>query len=103
MAPIGVGIIGLSADPTAWATAAHVPRLKSAPLNEKFKLVAVGTSSPQSAKKAAEAHGVSVDKAYSSAEDIANDKDVDLVVVSVKVCPFTLYNFLGRRDREMFE
>ena len=52
--------------------------------------MAVGTSSPQSAKKAAETHGVSVDKAYSSAEDIANDKDVDLVVVSVKVRPFTL-------------
>ena len=90
MAPIGVGIIGLSADPTAWATAGHIPPLKSAPLNEKFKLVAIGTSSPESAKKAAETHGVSVDKAYSSAEDIANDKDVDLVVVSVKVCPFTL-------------
>ena len=90
MAPIGVGIIGLSADPTAWATAAHVPLLKSAPLNETFKLLAVGTSSPQSAKKAAEAHGISVDKAYSRAEDIANDKDVDLVVVSVKVCAFTL-------------
>lgn len=90
MAPTGVGIIGLSADTTAWATAAHVPALKKAPLNEKFKLVAVGTSSPQSAKKAAEAHGIPVDKAYSSAEDIANDQDVDLVVVSVKVCLFTL-------------
>ena len=85
MAPIGVGIIGLSADPSAWATVAHVSPLKSAPLNEKFKLVAVCTSSPESAKKAAEAHGISADKAYSSAEDIANDKDVDLVVVSVKV------------------
>ena len=90
MAPIGVGIIGLSAEPTAWATAAHLSPLRSAPLNEKFRLVAVGTSSPESAKKAAETHGISVDKAYSSAEDIANDKDVDLVVVSVKVCPFTL-------------
>ena len=90
MAPTGVGIIGLSADPTAWATAAHLSPLKSPPVNEKFRLVAVGTSSPQSAKKAAETHGVSLDKAYSSAEDIANDKDVDLVVVSVKVRPFTL-------------
>ena len=85
MAPTGVGIIGLSVDPSAWATAAHVSPLKSAPLNEKFKLLAVGTSSPATAKKAAETHGISVDKAYSSAEDIANDKDVDLVVVSVKV------------------
>ncbi len=85
MAPIGVGIIGLSADPSAWATIAHSTPLKSAPLNEKFKLVAVGTSSSETAKKAAEAHGVSAEKAYSSAEAIAEDKDVDLVVVSVKV------------------
>ena len=86
MAPIGVGIIGLSADQSAWATSAHASPLKSAPLNEKFKLVALGTSSPETAKKAAEAHGVAADKAYSSAEAIAEDKDVDLVVVSVKVC-----------------
>lgn len=48
--------------------------------------MAVGTSSPETARKAAEAHGLSVDKAYSSPEAIADDKDVDLVVVSVKVC-----------------
>ena len=47
--------------------------------------MAVGTSSPETAKKAADAHGVAVDKAYSSPEDIANDGDVGLVVVSVKV------------------
>ena len=93
MAPIGVGLIGLSADPSAWATSAHSSPLKSAPLNEKFKLVAVGTSSPETAKKAAEAHGVSADKAYSSAEAIANDKDVDLVVVSVKVWSYVSYSF----------
>ena len=86
MSPIGVGIIGLSADQSAWATSAHSSPLKSAPLNENFKLVAVGTSSPETAKKSAEAHGVSADKAYSSPETIAEDKDVDLVVVSVKVC-----------------
>ncbi len=86
MSPIGVGIIGLSADQSAWATSAHLSPLKSAPLNEKFKLVAVGTSSPETAKKAAEAHGLSADKAYSSPEAIAEDKDVDMVVVSVKVC-----------------
>lgn len=36
-------------------------------------------------KAAAEAYGVSPDKAYCKPEDIANDKDVDMVVVSVKV------------------
>ena len=91
MAPIGVGIIGLSADQSAWATVAHASPLTTAPLNEKFKLVALSTSSPESAKRAAEAHGISADKAYSSADAIANDKDVDLVVVSVKVYSFILY------------
>lgn len=86
MAPIGVGVIGLSADQSAWATIGHSAPLKSSPLNEKFKLVAVGTSSPETAKKAAEAQGISSDKAYSSPQAIADDKDVDLVVVSVKVC-----------------
>lgn len=99
MAPIGVGIIGLSADQSAWATSAHSGPLKSAPLNEKFKLVAVGTSSPETAKKAAEAHGVSADKAYSSPEAIANDKDVDLVVVSVKVWSCVSYSLKGERCR----
>ena len=88
MAPIGVGIIGLSADQSAWATSAHSAPLKSSPLNEKFKLVAVSTSSPETAKKAAEAQGISADKAYSNPQAIADDKDVDLVVVSVKVCQF---------------
>ena len=92
MAPIGVGIIGLSADKSAWATGAHSAPLQSAPLNEKFKLVAVGTSSLETARKAAEAHGISADKAYSSAEAIAEDKDVDLVVVSVKVCYFVSHD-----------
>ena len=88
MAPIGVGIIGLSADKSSWATSAHIAPLRSAPLSEKFKLVAVGTSSPETAKRAADAHGVDEEKAYSSAEAIADDEDVDLVVVAVKVCGF---------------
>lgn len=103
MAPIGVGIIGLSAGQSAWATTAHAAPLKSAPLNEKFKLVALATSSPETAKKAAEAHGVEAHKAYSTAEAIADDKDVDLVVVSVKVCPLHFLRFLGRKDGKLVE
>ena len=64
--------------------------------------MAVGTSSPETAKKAAEAHGVSADKAYSSPEAIAQDKDVDLVVVSVKVCWFISYS-LPEGELEMVE
>ena len=83
--PITVGIIGLSASADAWAAAAHSTPLTTAPLNEKFKLVAVGTSSAETAKAAAEAYGLPLDKAYSDAEAMAADKDVELVVVSVKV------------------
>ncbi|KAI4099116.1 MAG: hypothetical protein L6R37_006109 [Teloschistes peruensis] len=86
MAPIRVGIIGLSADPTAWATLAHVGPIKEpSPLAKDFQLTALATSSPESAKAAAKAHGLPEEKAYSNGEDIAKDPDVDLVVVSVKV------------------
>lgn len=86
MAPIRVGIIGLSADPSAWATLAHVGPIKDpSPLAKDFQLTALATSNPESAKAAAKAHGLPEEKGYSNAEDIAKDPDVDLVVVSVKV------------------
>lgn len=84
MSPIRLGIIGLSADKSAWATAAHLTPLQSAPLSDLYTLIAVGTSRPETAKAAAKAYGLPEDKAYSSAEAIANDPDVDMVVVSVK-------------------
>lgn len=84
MSAIRLGIIGLSADKSAWAAAAHVTPLQSAPLSDLYTLKAVGTSRPETAKAAAKAYGLSEDKAYSSAEAIANDADVDMVVVSVK-------------------
>ncbi|KAL9603569.1 MAG: hypothetical protein Q9219_001072 [cf. Caloplaca sp. 3 TL-2023] len=81
-----LGIIGLSADQTAWATMAHVSPFKpDGPLAHQFKLTALATSNPDSAKVSAKAHGVPLEKAYSNPEDIANDPDVDIVVVSVKV------------------
>ena len=45
----------------------------------------MATSSTTTAKAAAKAYGISEKKAYGSPEDIANDKDVDMVAVSVKV------------------
>ena len=47
MAPIRVGIIGLS--PGQWSANAHLPYLQSP--NSKFKIVAVCNSSVESAKK----------------------------------------------------
>ena len=83
--PIRLGIIGLSAEQTAWATSAHVMPLKSPLLSDKYTITALATSSPESAKAAAKAHGVPESKAYHTPEAIANDPDVDMIVVSVKV------------------
>lgn len=80
--PIRVGVIGLSAKPDAWASVAHVGPLKS---NPDYELVALSASTPESAAAAAKAHGLPANKGYSSAEALAQDPDVDLVVVSVKV------------------
>ncbi|KAL8718460.1 MAG: hypothetical protein Q9225_004408 [Loekoesia sp. 1 TL-2023] len=81
-----LGIIGLSADQAAWATMAHVSPIKpGGPLADQYKLTALATSNPDSAKAAAKAHGLPLEKAYSNPEDIANDPDVDMVVVSVKL------------------
>ncbi|KAF2168553.1 hypothetical protein M409DRAFT_21304 [Zasmidium cellare ATCC 36951] len=80
-----VGIIGLSASDGTWAAGAHANPLKTLPLSDKYALKAVSTSSAASAAKSAERWGIASDKAYSSAEDIAKDPDVDLVVVSVKL------------------
>ena len=82
---IRLGIIGLSANPMAWATAAHVTPLKSSALSPHYKIVALGASSQDSAKKAAKAHGIPDNKAYSDPDALADDPDVDMVVVSVKV------------------
>lgn len=82
---IRVGIIGLSASPSAWATLAHVAPLRSPALSPYYTLTAVCTSSPESALAAARAHGVAAEHAHSDPEAMARDPEVDLVVVSVKV------------------
>ena len=83
---IRLGIIGLSADPQAWATMAHVASVKGS-LASQYTITAVATSTPETAKASAKAHGLHEDKGYSSPEDIANDPNVDMVVVSVKIIP----------------
>ena len=93
--PIRLGIIGLSADPQAWATKAHVGPLKSPALSGKYSITAVATSKPESAEASARSHDVAKEKAYSSPEAIAMDCDVDMVVVSVKVRIFTCHAEFG--------
>jgi predicted dehydrogenase len=80
--PIRVGIVGLSTNPAAWS-GVHLAAIKSNP--ELYTLVALSSSSPASAAASGKLHGVPAEKCYSSAEALAKDPEVDLVVVSVKV------------------
>ncbi|TVY48649.1 Galactose/lactose metabolism regulatory protein [Lachnellula occidentalis] len=81
MAPTRVGFIGLSK--VGWAPAAHLPYLQSSP---DYEIVAICNSTVESSQASIKAYGLpSSVKAYSNPEDIANDKDIDLVVCSVRV------------------
>jgi predicted dehydrogenase len=89
MAPIGVGILGLSETkiffaPGFWAVFAHVPSLKALP--NDYKIVAISNSTVESARRSIAANDLPPStKAYGSPEDLAGDPDVDLIVVSVRV------------------
>jgi predicted dehydrogenase len=76
--PIGVGIVGLSAT-GGWAAGAHLPALRAV---DGIVLRALAASSEASARAAGAAYGV---PAYTSVEQLADDENVDLVVVAVKV------------------
>jgi predicted dehydrogenase len=88
MAPIRVGIIGLSAKaatlgPGAWASIALLPTFQS---NPAFEIVALCNSSIEAAKRSVEWHKLPAStKVYGDVELLAQDPDVDLVVVSVQV------------------
>ncbi|KAI1122443.1 oxidoreductase [Nemania abortiva] len=94
MAPIRVGIVGLRPGPDGkpadslgigyWAAVVHLPALRA--LSEYYEIVAVCNSTVESAKQAIKQYGLPESaKAYGGAEEIANDPNVDLVVVSVNV------------------
>ncbi|KAF1842196.1 NAD-P-binding protein [Cucurbitaria berberidis CBS 394.84] len=94
MAPIRVGIIGLSSVTTnipgragtskdGWAASGHLPALLASP---NYEIVALCNTSVKSAQAAVERHGLpSTTKTYGDPEDLAKDPDVDLVVCSVRV------------------
>lgn len=77
--PIGVGIVGLSAN-GGWGGRAHLPALRAVPGYEVRGLTA---SSPEAAELSAAKHGVPL--AFSDVADLAGHDDIDLVVVSVRV------------------
>jgi predicted dehydrogenase len=87
MAPIRTAIIGLSGSATtSWASSAHLPYLLSARGREKYQIVALVNSSVEAAKRAIEVFKLPPEtKAYGNPQDVANDKDIDLVVVSTRV------------------
>lgn len=92
MAPIRVGIIGLSTiTPSAGAGytsgtwgLVHLASLSNSP---HYKIVALCNSTVEKARKSIEHNKLdpATTKAYGSPEDLAQDPDVDLVVVSVHV------------------
>lgn len=88
MAPIRIGIIGLAARkgemaPGTWAYTAHLPAFLSSPA---YEVVALCNTSEESARRAIEFHNLpSTTRAYGSAEQLATDPDVDMIVVSVVV------------------
>ncbi|KAL6876939.1 hypothetical protein J3F83DRAFT_430333 [Trichoderma novae-zelandiae] len=87
MAPIRTAIIGLSGNAiTSWASAAHLPYLLSARGREKYQIVALCNSSVEAAKRAIEVFKLPPEtKAYGDPQSVADDKDIDLVVVSTRV------------------
>lgn len=89
MAPIRVGLIGLGASsniatPGTWGVNAHLRSIQG--LSDEYEIVAVANSTVESAQRSIEVHKLPMStKAYGSAEDIAADPNVELVVVSVEV------------------
>ena len=78
MAPIRVGIIGLSKSAeTSWASSAHYPYLIAS--NGKYKINALCNSSKEAAQRAIENYKLpTTTKAYGNPQDLAKDPDVRL-------------------------
>lgn len=76
---IGVGIVGLTPG-RSWAARAHVPALRAL---DDYRLVGIANTTAESARAAAEA--LQIDRAFDSVHSLANDPEVDLVAVTVKV------------------
>ena len=64
--PVRVGIIGLGAREDLWACLAHLPALRAVP---GFEVTALSTSSPESAARSGEIHGVA--RTFGNGTDLA--------------------------------
>ncbi|ROW03818.1 hypothetical protein VMCG_05360 [Cytospora schulzeri] len=88
MAPIRIGIIGLSSSAvTSWASTAHLPYLLSVRGRANYSIVALCNSSLESAKKAIETYGLDSEKTkpYEDPVALAADPDIDMVVCCTRV------------------
>lgn len=87
MAPIRIGIIGLSSSAaTSWASNAHLPYLLSPGGQSKYQIVALCNSSVDAAKRAIAHYKLPAEtRAFGSPADIAADPDVQLVVCVTRV------------------
>jgi predicted dehydrogenase len=79
--PLGVGIIGASAE-RGWAKLAHVPAVQQL---IGLELVAVASGSQAKADAAAKAFGAKVGYGYGDGKDLIRDVNVDIVSIAVKV------------------
>ncbi len=77
--PLGVGIIGASAD-RGWAKLAHVPAVQQL---TGLELVAVASGSQAKADFAARTFGARA--GYANGKDLIRDPNVDIVTIAVKV------------------
>lgn len=88
MAPIRLGIIGLSSSAvTSWASGAHLPYLTSPRGLAKYQIVALCNSSVDAAKAAMKKYGLDPEttKAYGDPTALSLDPEIDLVVCCTRV------------------
>ncbi|KAK6226425.1 oxidoreductase family protein [Colletotrichum tabaci] len=87
MAPIRVGLIGLSANAkTSWAAEGHLPYLLSPRGRQHYTITALLNSSTGAAEAARDHYGLPGDiKVYGDPEALARDPDVELVVCNTRV------------------
>ncbi|KAF2106109.1 putative oxidoreductase [Lophiotrema nucula] len=85
--PLRTALIGLSSSAkTSWASAAHLPGLLSPAGRQKFQITALLNSSVDAAKSAIQTYKLPpTTKAYGTPQDLANDKDIDLVICNTRV------------------
>ena len=83
MSAIRVGFIGLASNDASWSTYAHIPYLRQ---TQKYKIVALLSSSKESAEKAVQFNDLpAATAAYGDPASFAKDPNIDLVVCVVRV------------------